>query len=56
MTNKIVHWVFAILAFGIPVLISTHSPVLDITVSGILNAIYLYVSQKLNPTVSASRV
>lgn len=51
MTNKIVHWVASIILFGVPVLIASHSPFLDISIGAILNALYLWVSHTVNPTV-----
>lgn len=56
MTNKIIHWIAAFVLFGIPLILATHAPVLDLTVGGVLNAVYLWVSQKVNPTVSAAKV
>lgn len=53
--NKAIHWLASIILFGIPILLATHSPFLDVSVGAILNAIYLYVSQKVNPTVSAPK-
>jgi hypothetical protein len=50
MYNKIVHAVMAVILFAIPVVLSSHSGVLDLTVGGILNAMYLYVSQIAYPT------
>lgn len=50
--NKIIHWVAAVVLFGIPLIISSHSPILDLTIGGVLNAVYLAVSHHINPTAS----
>jgi len=50
MLNKIIHALAAVILFTIPVIISSHSASLDLTVGGILNLIYLSVSQFLYPT------
>lgn len=51
--NKIIHWTAAILFFGVPIVTMTHSPLLDLTVGAILNAVYLWASHVINPTVNA---
>lgn len=50
MFNKIIHAVAAIVLFGIPIVLSSHNGYLDLTVGGILNAVYLAVSQWIKPT------
>ena len=50
MSNKIIHAIVAVLVFAIPVVLNSHAPFLDITVSSVLNAFYLYLSQLINPT------
>ncbi len=50
MANKIIHCVASILLFGIPVIVSSHSPTLDLTLGGVLNALYLALSQYIRPT------
>lgn len=50
MSNKFVHAVVSVILFSIPVALASHSGLLDVTIGGILNAIYLYLSQKVNPT------
>lgn len=52
MKNKIIHWIAAVVLFGIPVILSTHSPILDLTVGGLLNGLYLWLSHLVNPTVT----
>jgi hypothetical protein len=54
MQNKFIHSVVAVLLFAIPVILQSHSGVLDLTVGGLLNAIYLYISQLYKPTVAAT--
>jgi len=48
--NKIIHWVVSLVLFGVPLIVATHSPLLDITIGAILNGIYLWASHKANPT------
>lgn len=50
MQNKFVHAVVAVIIFSIPVLLQVHSGVWDMTIGGVLNAIYLYLSQLIKPT------
>lgn len=51
MTNKIFHAIAAVILFAIPVIFASHNGILDLTIGGLLNAIYLAVSQYVNPTV-----
>lgn len=48
--NKIIHLLASVVLFGIPLILASHSPALDVTLGGVLNAIYLFISQKINPT------
>lgn len=50
MNNKIIHWLAAVAFFGIPVLLSSHAGFLQLTIGGVLNAAYLWVSQVVKPT------
>lgn len=54
MLNKIIHAIAAVVLFGIPIILSTHNGVLDLTIGGILNAVYLALSQYIKPTASVS--
>lgn len=56
MTNKIIHWLASIVLFGIPMILASHSTILDLTVGGLLNAIYLAVSQLVKPTAPTSSI
>lgn len=49
--NKIIHFIASLLFFGIPFMTMTQSPSLDLTIGAILNAIYLWASHLVNPTV-----
>lgn len=51
MSNKIIHWIASIILFGVPIILSSHTAYLDVTVGGILNAVYLAISQWAKPTV-----
>jgi len=53
--NKIMHLVASVVCFAIPIMLSMHSGVETITVGAILNAVYLYCSQLLNPTQPVSK-
>ena len=50
MKNKIYHAVLAVVLFAIPMILVGNFSWLNLTVGGVLNAIYLYVSQLANPT------
>ena len=50
LNNKIIHWVAFIVCMAIPVVLQVHGSWQDITIGAVLNAIYLWASQKLNPT------
>lgn len=54
--NKVIHFVASILAFGIPFISMTHSPILDITIGAIINGVYLWASSQVNPTVPVSKI
>lgn len=54
MTNKVFHAVAAIILFAIPVILSSHNGALDLTIGGVLNALYLAASQYVNPTAPAT--
>ena len=50
INNKIIHLVASVVCFAIPLLLQLHSGVENITLGMLLNAIYLFASQQLNPT------
>lgn len=50
MSNKILHATAAVILFAIPVIFASHNGILDLTIGGVLNAIYLAISQYVNPT------
>jgi hypothetical protein len=50
INNKIIHLIVSVICFAIPLVLTIHGTWQDITVGAVLNAIYLYVSQKVNPT------
>lgn len=47
MNNKVIHWCASIVAFAIPMVLASHSAFLDLTIGGLLNAIYLAVAHQL---------
>ena len=53
MLNKVYHLIASVVCFGIPLALSIHGTWQDLTLGGILNAIYLLASHYLNPTTSA---
>lgn len=56
MNNKVIHLIASVVLFGIPMILASHSTFLDLTVGGLLNAIYLAVSQIVKPTVPVSSI
>lgn len=48
--NKIIHFVASLLFFGVPIVTMTHSPILDLTIGAVLNAVYLWASHVVKPT------
>lgn len=55
MLNKTLHWIAALVLIGIPFIMNTHAPFLDFTLGGILNGIYLILSQFVNPTAPVTK-
>lgn len=49
MNNKAVHWIAAIVFYGVPLIVGAHIGT-DITVGTILNALYLWASHIVIPT------
>lgn len=50
MNNKIFHLAASLVVFAIPLVVGIHAGWLDLTIGGVLNAIYLAASQYLKPT------
>ena len=53
--NKIVHWIAIGLLFSIALLIKGNFSWETITIGQVLSAIYLYISQIVNPTASVKK-
>lgn len=56
MKNKIIHVVAAFVLFAVPAIVNSHAAFQDITIGSILNAVYLYCSQIVNPTAPTYKV
>lgn len=46
--NSVVHAVVGVAVFGLPLVIASHSPFLDLTLGGVLSLLYHWVSGVYN--------